>query len=201
MGTQSASDIRKFIKETFPPTVVEDHLVKFSADFFQPNEQPLAVVLGCSYEASISGMLWLTNHQIFHVAAGKSNFFSQWEPIYHSFKLGTLSHIEHRPPRLLSGATIVLHVFTTSARGSLTTVSFSCTRWFEEVQEFVARCSETLDDLKDVSNDPPGALPVVEQASSRSAFIEELAKISELKEKGLLTDREFILAKKKLLGD
>ncbi len=174
----------------------DEKAIKMAADFFQVDEIPESVT-----EASFlydrpklsRGYLWATNKRIFFAGTKDEGFLKSPQPFYKEFSYGSIATIQVEEAGLFSSTKIILHILTNSANGNVVKVEFSVSRAEEKWVDFVDFVEEKIDDTTISANDSP-------VNSIETDFITQLERLGRLKSQGVITETEFLVAKKKLLN-
>ena len=198
---QQEEIIRNVLKECFAhiknPDEFENYFnyrerryaVEFAIDFFEGGEIPERVIdVGLRViDVDFLGFLWCTNRRLFFAGQTENKMFKKPQPDYRQFSYESIARVQFERGGFLSSAKIILHIYTTSARGKLETVSFSSLGNRDKVHEFVDYVTRKR-------------RPLASQTAEESDFITQLERLGRLKTEGLISQEEFQVAKKKLLN-
>ncbi|MCO6453039.1 MAG: PH domain-containing protein [Caldilineales bacterium] len=163
-----------------------DKSIRFAIEFFQSDEIPEKAVLSSLKDGydSVKGYLWATNKRVLFVGS-QSTLFTK-KPLYREFSYGNISAILYE--KKILEEKIILHVSTTNARGNLASIEVVAFR--KQAQSFVNYVQDKIDTLNSRKS--------IQQREGD--FIDELERLAALNTKGMISDDEFVVAKRKLLG-
>jgi len=181
----------KFINRTPLIPSKQHKSIGYASEFFQYDELP-EKVLDVEYTwDETPGYLWVTNKRV--VFVGAKSLIGK-EPVYKEFMYGSITAIIHNK-KLGGFDKIVLSVSTSVASGHVEQVEFKLTSNAkrEKVIEFVEYVRTKVANWSGTSSrDTPN--------KEESDLVGELERLGKLRHKGLISEDEFQVAKRKLLG-
>lgn len=176
-----------------------DKAIKYSLEFLQDGELPEKVILVYfSYDdpntpKNTEGFLWSTDNRIFY-ASSIEGFLQSPKPLYKELAYGRIATVQLEKGNFFSSDKIIFHTSTTSSTGyvaKVTFVSINEPGMLEQFADYVRNkiaSSKTSNDSSQTSEIP-----------NAEDLINRLERLGELKSQGLITEEEFVAAKKKLL--
>ncbi len=163
-------------------------LLEYTLEFLHPNETPLGFL-------RVGALLWATDSRVIWVGLmPKNGMFDSPKPQYKDLPYISIASVHTEKGGFLGYHKINFHVSTTLASGRVEIVSFQATDTFDVVQEFADLVRTRIK----ISSQPNTAKEKVLPPSDD--LIVQLERLAILREKGALTEDEFNLAKRKLLG-
>lgn len=171
-------------------------IVTASVGFFNHNEIPekvLPAVLGHNNEFNHDnlGLLWVSNSRLFYVEKDKGQKVKFYE-----YSFDQIANVERKPATFFSKDKIIIYVRTASSRGDLNPIYFEIAVPLFSIGVTKEQQSDFVECLAQKIKEP------LSNPSSKATenLIDELERLGKLHQQGLLTDDEFSLAKKKLIG-
>ncbi len=167
--------------------------VNFAAELFQSDEVPERVVQS-SYEYDFNensyGYLWATNRRVVFAGPQGGGLFKAAKPFYKEFTFGSIASIQFEKGKLLPLGKIAFHISTTAAAGTVAKVIFTPMEKNEQILSFIQHVKSKIASLEQPSQ--------TASSSANTDFIAQLERLGQLKAQGVITDEEFLQAKKKL---